>query len=589
MMKRPGTMQLMQVFRLQNLLLILSCSGFCWMATTPLSGQTVAHQWQLSTDSTSAFGSPVARDLNQDGVLDIIVGCGLELEASETGILALDGKNGERLWTLPAPAQMYGQPLFLDITGDGTEEVFLAGRFGQFFAVNGANGQQIWSFFEDSILYAIDSGFYNFFSPQWIPDQTGDQIPEILISNGGDANKTFLDTMRAAGSLMVINPVNADIVARGLMPDGKETYFSPLLIHDGDSLNPWIIFGSGGETVHGSLWKIPLAALMQNSLASATPLLSGIGKGFIAVPSLVDINLDGREDLIVARHNAAVVAIDWKTGTTFWEITYPEHEIYVSPTIGQFTGDPTPDAIVHVDKGNWPFYFGGFWALIDGATGMEVWTDTSETYQFASAVAADTDQDGFDEMLYVHNFYVDLPDGTRAFQHEIELIDFQSLTATPYSPPRNGMDVFSTPLLTDLDQDGKPDFIYASNNNTKDWYQSLGITVHRAEFSTFSSIAWGGYLGNQGDGRFRIELLSENDLAGEVSVRIFPNPASRILRVQSALPWKNGRITLLDQSGRIVGESVNPSIAVDQLPAGVYTYQIQLNDQLGSGKFIIHR
>lgn len=559
------------------------------VTSTTVWGQSVAHTWETAIDSTSAFGSPVARDLNQDGVLDIIIGCGLELEASETGILALNGKNGDPLWTFPAPAQMYGQPLFLDITGDGTEEVFLAGRFGQFFALNGETGQQIWSFFEDSILYAIDSGYYNFFSPQWIPDQTGDQIPEILISNGGDANKTFLDTIRAAGSLMVINPVNANIVARGLMPDGKETYFSPLLIPDGDSLNPWIIFGSGGETVHGSLWKIPLSSLMQNSLTSATPILSGMGKGLIAVPSLADVNQDGREDLIVPRHNAAVIALDWKTGITFWEISYPAHEIYVSPTIGQFTGDPTPDAIVHVDKGNWPFYFGGFWALIDGATGMEVWTDTSETYQFASAVAADTDQDGYDEMLYVHNFYIDLPDGTRAFQHEIELIDFQSLTTTSYSPARNGMDVFSTPLLADLDQDGKPDFVYASNNNTRDWYQSLGITVHRAEFSTFSSIAWGGYLGNEGNGRFRIELISEIELPGELSVRIFPNPASQMLRVQSDLPWTNGRIIIVDQSGSIVGESMNQDISIAQLPGGVYSYQVQLNDQIGSGKFIIHR
>lgn len=575
--------------RWRNFFLILSFYSFFEGTPAPVVGQAVAHKWETAIDSTSAFGSPVARDLNQDGFLDIIIGCGLELEASETGILALNGKNGEPLWAFPAPAQMYSQPLFLDITGDGTEDVFLAGRFGQFFAINGASGDQIWSFFEDSILYAIDSGFYNFFSPQWIPDQTGDQIPEILISNGGDANKTFLDTIRAAGSLMVINPVNADIVARGLMPDGKETYFSPLLISDGDSLNPWIVFGSGGETIHGSLWKIPLAALMQNSLTSATPILSGMGKGLIAVPSLADINLDGREDLIVPRHNAAVVAIDWKTGTKFWEITYPGHEIYVSPTIGQFTGDPTPDAIVHVDKGNWPFYFGGFWALIDGATGMEVWTDTSETYQFASAVAADTDQDGYDEMIYVHNFYVDLPDGTRAFQHEIELIDFQTSTSTSFSPARNGMDVFSTPLLTDLDQDGNPDFIYASNNNTKGWYQSLGITVHRAEFRNFSSIAWGGYLGNDGDGRYRIELLSEIDLPGKLSVRIFPNPASKTLTVQSDIPWINGRIILLDQGGRIVGESESPSISVEQLPAGIYAYQIQLNDQEGFGKFIIHR
>lgn len=563
--------------------------GLQFIGATALRSQSVAHRWAYAVDSTSAYGSPVARDLNHDGVLDIILGCGLELNASQTGILALDGHSGAPLWTVPAASQLYSQPLFLDITQDGIEEVFLAGRFGQFFAINGATGQKVWSFFEDSILYASDSGYYNFYSPQWVPDQTGDQLPEILISNGGDARKSAVDSLRAAGSLMVIDPLTGAIVARGFMPDGKETYFSPLVVVDGDSLDPWIIFGSGGETVHGSLWKIRLSSLMQSSLANATPILSGVGKGFISVPSLVDITFDGRPELIVPRHNAALIALDWKTETRLWELSYPGHEIYVSPTIGQFTGDATPDAIVHVDKGSWPFYFGGFWALIDGSTGLEVWVDSSATYQFASPMAADTDADGFDEMLYVHNFYTDLPDGSRVFQHEIRLIDFQSHSSVSYSPPRDGMDIFSTPLLTDLDADGAPDFVYASSNNTQSWYESKGITVRRAEFSAFSPVAWGGYLGNNGDGYYLPQLLSDQTNSWDLRVKVYPNPVSSTLRVDTELPWTNGRLLLFDLVGTLVAETHNATLSVETLPAGAYLYQIHLRQQQVSGTIIIQR
>lgn len=88
--------------KVRPLLLLLLFCGLFGKTITAIPGQSVAHQWEFPADS--AFGSPAARDLNKEGVLDVILGYGLELEAFTTGIVALNGKIGQALWTVSAPA-----------------------------------------------------------------------------------------------------------------------------------------------------------------------------------------------------------------------------------------------------------------------------------------------------------------------------------------------------------------------------------------------------------------------------------------------------------------------------------------------------
>lgn len=539
-----------------------------------VAAQHAITRWVQVFDSTSAFSSPVAIDLNRDGFQDIVLGCGQELDSSATGLIALNGRTGTPFWVLPSRSQLYAQPLFLEITGDSTLDILIAGRFGQLYAVDGENGTIIWSFFDGTNQASIDSGWYNFYSPIWIPDQNGDQIPEILISSGGDPFKSPIDSMRPPGSLLVINPQNGSLLVQAEMPDGKETYFSPLLIDSGNDQDPWILFGSGGETVRGDLWKISLSGLMQGSLQGSVSLLSGRRKGMIALPSMADLTQDGVVDYIVPRLDEALVAIDGSTNAEIWSVEYPGHEFYLSPTIGQFTGDGIPDALVHVQQGTWPLYQGGFWMLVDGSTGQVVWTRTSATYQFASAMAVDADQDGFDEMIFVRNFFTDLPDSTRVFRSQVEFVDFQSGQILPLTAERDGMDVFSTPLLTDLDSDGLPDLIYASNNNTSGWYESKGITVYREELTgIWPEVAWGQYLGNEGNGVYQIRLLSSVSAEALQGLKVLPDPLRQRIVVSASADVAGLR--LFDLSGKLVGQSAHAAISTTGLPEGIYIVEIE--------------
>src|SRR5689334_4406930 len=62
--------------------------------------------WLRYIDNTGTYSSPRMADLNNDGTLDIIIGAGGKEEVhSDTAVIALDGSNGQTLWSIPGENQ----------------------------------------------------------------------------------------------------------------------------------------------------------------------------------------------------------------------------------------------------------------------------------------------------------------------------------------------------------------------------------------------------------------------------------------------------------------------------------------------------
>ena len=68
--------------------------------------------WTNFVDSVSTLSSPRAIDLNSDGIKDIVVGAGTDSIFSNYGILAFDGSNGQQLWHLPTPDEIFTSAIF---------------------------------------------------------------------------------------------------------------------------------------------------------------------------------------------------------------------------------------------------------------------------------------------------------------------------------------------------------------------------------------------------------------------------------------------------------------------------------------------
>lgn len=484
---------------------LISPSGYPSVYRVIYYGIERSPSWSASLDGVGSFSSPRVTDLNKDGVGDIVLGAGRqEFQESDTAVTALDGKTGDVIWKSAAENQVFGSPLFHDITQDGVNDVLISGRNGIFKAINGVNGEFIWNFSDLVDKATIGKKYFNFYNPQLIPDQDGDGLRDVLVANGGDVLKQPFDEDRPVGHLLVISSETGKILSEAPMPDGKETYLSAVLSSGLESEEVAIAFGTGGETVGGSLYLCTLADVLAGNLSRAVQLASNESKGFIAPPVWVDLTGDGREDLVAASVDGDVYAFDGKSKALLWKTAIQGTEIYSTPAIGFFRNRDTPGVYVTSAIGTWPNLGFSKHSLLDGASGEMLQTDTLGYFQSSSPVVVDLNGDGLDEVLLSVNYESFSEEGKKIYQNTLFLVDFSTNKKFELQVPLDGQNIASTPWLGDLDGDGNLDIVFCHSTNPTKEYAFDGMSVHRikTKVAIETPIIWGAYMGNEGNGRF---------------------------------------------------------------------------------------
>lgn len=463
--------------------------------------------WSSYLPDLGTFSSPRAADFNQDGVLDLVIGAGRqEFMASDSAVIAIDGANGDVLWQVAARDQMFGSALLFDMNGDGVEDVFIGGRTAELKAIDGATGKIHWEFMaEGDSLSAREAGYFNFYNPQRIPDQDNDGVDDVLTANGGDVMAAPFHPGRPPGHLMVISGADGALIARAVMPDSAETYMSPVVGALAAGEPQTVIFGTGGETLGGNLYRVPLAALMRQDLSSAQVLATSAEKGFIGPPVLVDLNQDGWRDVVANAVDGRMIAIDGKTNSVLWEVHLEGTEAYTSPAIGYFTDDDVPDLFGIFSIGYWPNLGWSRQLMVDGATGQQMFTDSLGLYQTSSAVVIDINQDGIDEALISMNYQVQRNVLQKSYYTMLVVLDFAAGEALQFGEAFPGSNLSSTPWAGDLDADGLLDVVYVHPTDSLSTYSFDAIQMERivTQIPLHKPLAWGGYMGSRGDGVFR--------------------------------------------------------------------------------------
>jgi hypothetical protein len=463
---------------------------------------TQLSSWQSFTDSIPTLSSPRACDLNNDGVKDIVIGGGTDGVASNNGIMAFNGANGSLLWKRGSRNEVFGSPVFRDITNDGVKDVFITGRQAQLLAINGANGQLIWDYFPYSINPA-DSGLFNFYNPQFINDVSGDGISDLLVANGGNHAAPDWETDRPPGHLMVINSQNGHLIAKAVVPDSAETYCSPLVADIQGNGNLWVLYGTGGENLGGSFWACPLNDLvLSNSLSNSIALDTDSQKGFIA-PAALCKTANGGHDIVIQSFGGRIRKIKGANLGQIWQVQLPNTESSAEPVLGNFVGgDNVPDVLAILFKGIAPSYSDFYQVMVNGSTGEISFKDSLGTFNYLSANALDFDNNGRDEGL-VSITYME----NGAYRHRLQKIDFTTGTITQIGNTKTGVNLGSTPLITDLDGDNLIDFVYAVKKDSLNPVGWKGIFVNRDELNISipnAGIAWGSYLGTNNDGIYNL-------------------------------------------------------------------------------------
>ena len=467
--------------------------------------------WNESFFLIGSQSSPRAVDLNEDGVLDIVMGAGRdETMATDFGVIAVDGMTGKLLWKQNAPAHAVGSASFQDINDDGTVDVFIGGRGSFLTALNGKTGEEIWKFkFDYNDDPVLRYARFNFYSSAWAPDVTGDGKKELLAVNGGNwsAPAGSADG-RLPGVLMLFDGKSGAILAADTMPDAQESYMSPICYQDKNTEQWNIVFGTGGETHSGSLYLAQLDDLLNQNLSSAQQVASEQGHGFIAPPVLADFNGDGALDIVAMSHAGTITAIDGSNHQQLWTQSFPGTESSTSFAVGNFTQKEPLEVLAILDTGTWPKYTDAHQVVLDGLTGTITYHDTLGCFVVSSPICYDLDRDGLDEAILNINAYqcdVEMEDDLLdppGITHQLISIDFQDKQHQVIDETQGFRNIFSSPWTGDLDDDGYLDIVYNQYNHSGDLRRFLGMSMKRVStpVKVRKPVKWGAYMGTNGDG-----------------------------------------------------------------------------------------
>ena len=463
--------------------------------------------WSASIDSVSVLSSPRSVDLNNDGIKDVVIGSGTDSAYSNYGVVAINGANGQVLWTTPTRDEIFSSAQFLDVNNDAVKDVIIGGRDAQLLAINGVDGSLIWEFYPHFLTHPpADSGYYNFYSSQLIPDITGDNLRDILVTNGGDHQATQFDP-RPPGHLMIIDAMNGSKIAQAVSPDSAEIYCSPVVYDRAGGSSLMVAFGTGGENHGGGFYIANINDVLNNSLANNAILLqSDSSKGFIAPASLADMTNDGISDIIIQSFGGSISAFDGFNFIRLWDNHFPDRESSAAPTLGNFTGgDLIPDVFTVMYRGSTPTYFDYYQIMINGATGQVTWTDSLGDMHFSSSSAFDANGDGRDEVLCSVN------EISGSFKHQLKLIDFQNATINNLSSLESGVNLGCTPLIDDLNDDGLLEIVYVyklDSLNPSAWTGFKMKSLQTSYAVPYRGMAFSSYMGTNFDGHYTNELVT---------------------------------------------------------------------------------
>jgi outer membrane protein assembly factor BamB len=335
------------------------------------------------------FSSPVVGDLNHDGTPDVVVGTGVQFHGG--GVAALDGRTGKQLWSHRFSDEAYPTPALVDLNHDGTPDVVIGGRAKDLYALNGRNGNVLWSFVAANAGRATHAAG-SIGTATVLRDLDGDGVPDLLFTQSGDTGDL---AKRPPGLIHIVSGANGKLLATFTTPDHREIYSVPSVVDTGTGADRRIllVFGTGGESLPGHLVRLTLQPSAADGLAHphADWSIPTGTVGIVAAPLLVQSS--HRSDVFADLYSGWVFRADARTGKVCWRTVELPGVMPTTSAVGRFGGLPAPSVVSKTMGGTSQLQW------LDGNTGKVVARDTAGGQSWASPITADLDGDGLDEVI----------------------------------------------------------------------------------------------------------------------------------------------------------------------------------------------
>jgi hypothetical protein len=145
--------------------------------------------------------------------------------------------------------------------------------------------------------------------------------------------------------------------------------------------------------------------------------------------------------------------------------------------------------------------------MADGKTGAIQYQDTVPAFQYASAIAADFNGDGIDDVV-VNQVEMKRKQFETAYYSYMLVFDFKNNKKYSLGDTLPATNLASTPWVGDLDGDKKIDIIYCAvkyHDVVFDLQKPLGLyTVrHKTNIDIKKTIVWGAFMGSDYNNIFK--------------------------------------------------------------------------------------
>ncbi|EFN80767.1 uncharacterized protein LOC105186548 [Harpegnathos saltator] len=339
--------------------------------------------WKRSLPKLTSEAPLRSNDVNLDGIEDIIIGfsTGLDtLDASQDictvyfgnqtpclgGVLALNGKTGETIWTHWTAHAIFSIDCGVDLTSDKVKDCIISGRGGILQAINGHDGSNIWEMpIQNPATSLGQQRILDVYDARFMADMDGDGIGDVIASHAMQTDNIRMSNM------LIISGKSGSIIRNLNLPESEQLFIAPqILVHpDGENV---FVLATNSQKQAGGLYIVSQGNIFYGDL-QLRELYHNTGKGALLPPILVDITLDEIEDIVVAMFNSTIMAYNGLTFEPIWNYTVPNSEVISIPIPGYYNDDDVPDFMVkHQIGAGFPTYYYTVATIVDGRNGQSL-------------------------------------------------------------------------------------------------------------------------------------------------------------------------------------------------------------------------